>query len=94
VAGRVPKRLKRSYDTPMKALGAVITELRLQKGWSYHKVSGDVDCDPSYMNAIEHGTENPTFEILQAIADVHQTRLSLIMARAERLHANCSKKKK
>jgi len=94
VAGRVPKKLKRHCDTPAAALGAVITELRLQKGWPYHKVSSEVDCDPSYMNGIEHGTENPTFELLQAIADVHKVKLSLIMARAERLHESCPKKKK
>jgi transcriptional regulator with XRE-family HTH domain len=93
VAGRVPKRLKRSCDTPAKALGAVITGLRLAKGWSYHKVAADVDCDSSYMNAIEHGRQNPTFSLLKAIADVHKTKLSLIFARAERLHVNCPKKK-
>ena len=90
--GRVPKRLKRSCDTPAKALGAVITELRLAKGWSYHKVAADVSCDASYMNAIEHGRHNPTFALLKAIADVHKTKLSLIFARAERLYENAKKR--
>jgi transcriptional regulator with XRE-family HTH domain len=93
VAGKVPKKLTRNCATPAEALGAVITELRLAKGWPYHKVSSEVDCDPSYMNGIEHGTENPTFAVLQAIADLHKVKLSLIMARAERKHANCPKKK-
>lgn len=84
VAGKVPKTLKRKYDTPMQALGAVLTELRLEKRWSYHKVSSELDCDPSYMNGIEHGTHNPTFEMLQAIADLHKIKLSRLIARAER----------
>jgi transcriptional regulator with XRE-family HTH domain len=93
VAGKVPKELNRNYRTPSEALGAVITGLRLEKGWSDHKVSSDVDCDPAYMNAIEHGTRNPTFGLLQAIADVHKVKLSQLIAHAERRHQNCRKKK-
>jgi transcriptional regulator with XRE-family HTH domain len=93
MAGKVPKRLKRKCDTLEQALGAVITDLRLQKQWSYHQVSSEIDCDPSYMNGIEHGTQNPTFEILKAIADLHEIKLSLLIARAERKHASCAKKK-
>ena len=92
MAGKVPKRLKRDCDTPPKALGAVITALRLAKGWSCQKVSNDVGCEASYMNAIEHGWQNPTFLLLKAIADVHKTKLSLVIARAERLYENCSSK--
>jgi transcriptional regulator with XRE-family HTH domain len=91
VAGKVPKKLNRDCDTPAEALGAVITELRLEKQLSYHHVSSELECDPSYMNGIEHGTHNPTFEILKAIADFHKVKLSLIIARAERKHENCKK---
>ncbi len=38
------------------------------------------------MNAIEQGAQNPTFALLKAIADVHKTKLSVIMFRAERRH--------
>lgn len=93
MAGKVPKKLKRKCDNRKQALGAVITELRLQKHLSFHEVSSQIDCDPSYMNGIEHGTHNPALEILQAIADFHKIKLSLIIARAERKYENCSKKK-
>jgi transcriptional regulator with XRE-family HTH domain len=93
VAGKVPKKLKRKCDNPKQALGAVITELRLQKQLSFHDVSSEVDCDPSYMNGIENGRQNPAFEILQAIADFHKIKLSRLIARAERKHENCPKKK-
>ena len=89
----MPKTLKRSCDTPLKALGAVITELRLQKGWSYHYVSSKIRCDPSYMSGIEHGTGNPTFDVLKAIADFHKLKFSQLIARAERKYENCAKKK-
>jgi transcriptional regulator with XRE-family HTH domain len=93
VAGKVPKTLKRDCDSPAKALGAVITELRLQKGWPYHYVSSKVDCDPSYMSGMEHGRQNPTFAVLKAVADLHKLKLSQLIARAERKYENCSKKK-
>ncbi len=93
VAGKVPKKLKRKCDNRKEALGAVITELRLQKRLSYHDVCSEIDCAPSYMNGIEHGRQNPALEILQAIADFHKVKLSLIIARAERKHENCPKKK-
>jgi transcriptional regulator with XRE-family HTH domain len=93
VAGKVPKKLKRDCHTPEKALGAVITELRLATGLSTHELCSKVRCDPSYMNGIEQGTQNPAFEILKAIADFHQIKLSVLIARAERKHENCKKKR-
>jgi transcriptional regulator with XRE-family HTH domain len=81
----------RSSDTPEEALGAVITELRLRKRWSYHHVSSLVRCDPAYMNNIEHGKQNPTFGILFAIAQVHGIKLSRLIAMGERRHERASK---
>ncbi|MBZ5507374.1 MAG: helix-turn-helix domain-containing protein [Acidobacteriia bacterium] len=93
VAGKVPKKLKRKYDTPERAFGAVITELRLKQGLSSATVAHQVGCNPGYMSEMEHGKRNPTFKVLKAIADVHKIKLSVIMARAERKHENCKKKK-
>ena len=92
VAGKVPKELKRKCDTPERALGAVITALRLRQGLSLGDVADKVGCNPGYMSEMEHGKRNPTLNVLQAIADVHKTKLSVIIARAERLHASCKKK--
>ncbi len=93
MAGKVPKELKRACNTPGEALGAVITELRLRKGWSFHQVSSQVRCDPSYMNGIEHGKQNPTLEVLQAIADLHGIKLSRLIAMGERRYERGSQKK-
>jgi transcriptional regulator with XRE-family HTH domain len=93
VAGRVPKKLRRGCDTPERAFGAVITALRLKRGLSSGYVAHKVGCNPGYMNEVENGKRNPAFKLLKAIADIHKTKLSLIIARAERLHENCQKKK-
>jgi transcriptional regulator with XRE-family HTH domain len=91
VAGKVPKTLKRNSNTPEEALGAVITELRLARGWSYQHVAHIVGCSEAYMNNIEHGKQNPSFGLLQAIADFHSIKLSRLIAMGERRHERGSK---
>jgi hypothetical protein len=45
------------------------------------------------MLRLEHGTKNPSFNLLKAIADFHKLKLSQLIARAERKHESCAKKK-
>jgi ribosome-binding protein aMBF1 (putative translation factor) len=80
----VSGKLARKTDTTGQALGAVITELRVKKGWGYQDVAHKVGCSPSYMNGIEHGKQNPTLKVVQAIADVHDIKLSKLFALAEK----------
>jgi transcriptional regulator with XRE-family HTH domain len=75
---------KRKADTRERALGAVITELRLKKGLSTQDVAEKVGCNDGHMNEIETGKQNPTFRVLQAIADFHRVRLSRVFAMAEK----------
>jgi transcriptional regulator with XRE-family HTH domain len=93
VAGKVPKILKRKCDTPERAFGAAITDLRLRQGLSSELVAQKVGCNRGYMNEMENGKRNPTFKVLKAIADLHEIRLSVLFARAERKYENCPKKK-
>jgi transcriptional regulator with XRE-family HTH domain len=83
----VSGNLARKTDTTDEALGAVITELRVKKGWGYEDVAHKVGCSPSYINGIEHGKQNPTLRVIQAIADVHGLKLSKLFALAERKYA-------
>ena len=39
------KPLKRRCDTPERALGAVITDLRVKREWPYRYVAEQVGCD-------------------------------------------------
>ncbi len=80
----VSGNLARKTDTTSEALGAVITQLRVKKGWGYQDVAHKVGCSPSYMNGIEHGKQNPTIKIIQAIADVHNIKMSKLFALAEK----------
>ena len=82
--GRPVKHLKRKTDTREAAFGAVITELRVKKGWGYEDVAHKVGCNPGYMSDIERGKQNPSFKLLQAIADVHHVKLSKLFLLAER----------
>jgi ribosome-binding protein aMBF1 (putative translation factor) len=91
VAGKVPKKLKRECDTPERAFGAVITELRLKQGLSSGHAAHQVGCNPGYMCEMETGKRNPTFKVLKALADLHKVKLSVIIAQAERKHENCKK---
>ena len=78
--GRPPKR---KADTREQALGAVITELRLRRGLSGQYVAEKVGVNESHMNEIENGKQNPTYRVLQAIADLHKIRLSKMLWLAE-----------
>lgn len=81
--GRPVKPLKRKTDTREAAFGAVITEIRVRKGWGYEEVAHRVGCNPSYMSDIERGKQNPSMKLMQAIADLHKVRLSKLILMAE-----------
>ncbi len=82
--GRPVAPLKRKTDTREAAFGAVITELRVKRGLGYEEIAHKVGCNPGYMSDIERGRKNPSMKIIQAIADVHDIKLSKLFAMAER----------
>ncbi len=75
---------KRKADTREQALGAVITELRVKKGLTGQDVAEKVGCNDAHMNEIENGKQNPTFRVLQAIADFHKIPLWRLIQAADR----------
>jgi DNA-binding XRE family transcriptional regulator len=75
--------LKRKAETREQAIGAVITELRLKRGLSGQVVAVKAGINESHMYEIEAGKQNPTYRVLQAIADLHQMRLSKLIWMAE-----------
>ena len=76
--------LKRKAETRLQAIGAVITELRLQKGLTGQDVAEKVGVNESHMNEIENGKQNVTYKVLQAIADLYGIELSKLIAMAEK----------
>lgn len=75
--------VKRKAETREQAIGAVITELRLKKNLTGQDVAAAVGCNDGHMYEIERGQQNPTFRVLQAIADLHKIRLSKMLWMAE-----------
>jgi transcriptional regulator with XRE-family HTH domain len=76
--------LKRKAETRQQAIGAVITELRLKKKLTGGDVAHKVGCNESHMYEIEMGKQNPTYKVLQAIADLHGIKLSKLFLMAEK----------
>jgi transcriptional regulator with XRE-family HTH domain len=76
--------VKRKAETRQQAIGTVITELRLKKGLTGPAVAEKVGMNESHMNEIENGKQNPTYKVLQAIADLHGIKLSKLFAMAEK----------
>jgi transcriptional regulator with XRE-family HTH domain len=78
---------KRQATTRAEALGSVITDLRLEKGLSGQDVAEKVGTNHGHMTEVELGAANPTFSLLQAIADFHRIRLSRLIGMAEDKYA-------
>lgn len=82
----------RKVDTREQALGTVITELRLKKGLTGQDVAEKVGVRDSHMYEIEAGKQNPTYRVLQAVADMHKIRLSKLLWLAEEKYRRRQKK--
>jgi len=88
VAGKVSKKLKyrRKAETLSQAIGAVVTQLRLERGWSQKDVAIKAGYSESWANQLENGKINPSLELVIAFADTFKLTLSQFFARAERKH--------
>jgi transcriptional regulator with XRE-family HTH domain len=76
--------LERKAETREQAIGAVITELRVKKNLTGQDVAHKVGCNEGHMYEIERGQQNPTYKVLQAIADLHGIKLSKLFSMAEK----------
>jgi transcriptional regulator with XRE-family HTH domain len=82
--GKVSDKLKRESKTLRQAIGAVVTELRLEKKWSQGYLGLEVGYSTSWVNKLENGKINPTLELVVALADTFHLTLSQFFARVER----------
>lgn len=71
-------------DLRLRAIGAVVRELRERAGHSQERLSADCGFDRTYISRVERGIINPTVGRLWRIADVLDTPLSQIAAQMER----------
>jgi transcriptional regulator with XRE-family HTH domain len=88
VAGKVNKKLKykRRAETLKQAIGAVVTQLRVEKDWSQGKLAARSGYSLGWMNKLENGKINPSMELIIACADTFKLSLAQFFARAERKH--------
>ncbi|MBZ5504088.1 MAG: helix-turn-helix transcriptional regulator [Acidobacteriia bacterium] len=88
VAGKVSKKLKykRKAETLKQAIGAVVTQLRVEKDWSQAELSVRSGYGRPWISQLENGKVNPRLELIIAFADTFRLKLSQFFARAERKH--------
>jgi putative transcriptional regulator len=88
VAGKVSIKLKykRKAETLRQAIGAVVTQLRLERGWSQKHIAIKTGYSESWANQLENGKVNPSLELVIAFADMFKLTLAQFFARAERKH--------
>jgi len=83
VAKKVGAEKKREARTLGQAVGAVLTELRTQKGWSVRELSDRINYVTNTISDIEMARKSPTLRTLEALATVHSMRVSDIIVAAE-----------
>ncbi|HEX4603483.1 MAG TPA: helix-turn-helix transcriptional regulator [Candidatus Angelobacter sp.] len=95
MAGKLSKKLKyrRKAETLGQAIGTVVTQLRIERGWSQKDVASKSGYSESWTNQLENGKINPSLEMVIAFADTFKLTLSQFFARAERKHESYKKKK-
>jgi DNA-binding XRE family transcriptional regulator len=88
VAGKVSMKLKykRKTATLKQAVGAVVTQFRVERGWSQAELSDRSGYGRSWISQLENGKINPTIELVIVLADTFHLKLSQFFARAERKH--------
>ncbi len=88
VAGKVSLKLKRKRkaETMAQAIGAVVTQLRVERDWSQAELAVRSGYGRPWISQLENGKVNPTLELVIAFADTFELTLSQFFARAERKH--------
>ena len=80
--GTVKKREAKNLG---EALGVELTRLRVAKSWTQQRVSEMLGYDVTYIRQLEKGGKSPTLRTLTHIADIYSLRVSVLIARAERI---------
>ena len=91
----MPKQIgadkERESRTLGEAVGAEITRLRVDRGWSQSRLAHDLGYTERYIGQLERGTKSPTLRTLADLAKAFSIQLSAIIRAAERRHRNSGK---
>lgn len=75
---------KRQTRTQQEAIGAVLTELRVKRGWSQRKLADFLGYDQTYVRQLERGLKSPTLRTLEVFARAFAMEVSDLVEAAER----------
>jgi transcriptional regulator with XRE-family HTH domain len=75
---------KRVANDLATALGAELTRLRTEHGWSQSKLGDLVGYDEGYIRQMERGTKSPTLRTLSNIAAAFGIPVSALVRQAEK----------
>lgn len=76
---------RREAGNLAQALGAELTRLRVEKRWTQQRVSDLLGYDVTYIRQLEKGSKSPTLRTLSHVAEIYSLRVSVLIARAERM---------
>ena len=83
---------RRESRTLGEALGAELTRLRVDRGWSQAKIAHDLGYTERYIGQLERGTKSPTLRTLADVAKAFSIEVSAIIKAAERRYRNSGKR--
>jgi transcriptional regulator with XRE-family HTH domain len=92
----VPKKIgadkHRESRTLGEAVGAELTKLRVDRGWSQLKLADALGYTERYIGQMERGAKSPTLRTLADIANAFSIELSAIIKAAERRYRHSGKR--
>jgi transcriptional regulator with XRE-family HTH domain len=92
----VPKTIgadkHRESRTLGEAVGAELTKLRVDRGWSQLKLADALGYTERYIGQMERGAKSPTLRTLADLAKAFSTEVSTIIKAAERRHRQSGKR--
>jgi transcriptional regulator with XRE-family HTH domain len=92
----VPKTIgadkHRESRTLGEAVGAELTKLRVDRGWSQLKLADALGYTERYIGQMERGSKSPTLRTLADLAKAFSIELSTIIKAAERRHRQSEKR--
>lgn len=83
---------QRESRTLGEAVGAELTRLRVDRGWSQAKIAHDLGYTERYIGQLERGAKSPTLRTLADLAQAFSTEVSTIIKAAERRYQKSSKR--
>ena len=92
----MPKKIgadkHRESRTLGEAVGAELTKLRVDRGWSQLKLADALGYTERYIGQMERGAKSPTLRTLADVAKAFSTELSTIIKAAERRYRHSEKR--